>query len=351
MPAGELTAAHAWLGGGLLHAADLFRLLRLFGHGDRARPHVRLPLPGELQLPVHRAVGAGILAALAHVAVARGSATTSTSRSAATGASTGRLYFNWCIVFFLCGLWHGASWTFVIWGLFHGLFLVLERLGLGARAGAAPRADPACVPAARGDDRLGVLPRRHAVRRRCDPRGDGRIRRRRADAYSARVVPDAGASSSRSLPAVVGSTPIVSLCARWRDRVAAASPAAARPGTRPASCALVVVLIGVDRAVGRWHLQPVHLLPLLMQVQVEATGVSRPRSRRMDVALVALFLAIIVAPGLGLVLGARSHRRVRSGDAAADRHSRSGRGSVPRWPPGRIASSIISTIASPSATR
>ena len=31
----------------------------------------------------------------------------------------------------LCGLWHGASWTFVVWGLFHGLFLVVERLGLG----------------------------------------------------------------------------------------------------------------------------------------------------------------------------------------------------------------------------
>jgi len=42
-----------------------------------------------------------------------------------------KTYRNLIIVFFLCGLWHGASWTFVIWGLFHGLFLVLERLGLG----------------------------------------------------------------------------------------------------------------------------------------------------------------------------------------------------------------------------
>jgi len=41
-----------------------------------------------------------------------------------------RTYRNLVIVFFLCGLWHGASWTFVVWGLFHGLFLVLERLGL-----------------------------------------------------------------------------------------------------------------------------------------------------------------------------------------------------------------------------
>jgi alginate O-acetyltransferase complex protein AlgI len=30
-------------------------------------------------------------------------------------------------VFFLCGLWHGASWNFVVWGLWHGLFLVVER--------------------------------------------------------------------------------------------------------------------------------------------------------------------------------------------------------------------------------
>lgn len=43
---------------------------------------------------------------------------------------TGRTYFNLVLVFLLCGLWHGASWTFVLWGLYHGLFLVLERVGL-----------------------------------------------------------------------------------------------------------------------------------------------------------------------------------------------------------------------------
>ena len=41
-----------------------------------------------------------------------------------------RVYFNLVTVFFLCGLWHGASWNFVIWGLLHGLFLIFERLGL-----------------------------------------------------------------------------------------------------------------------------------------------------------------------------------------------------------------------------
>jgi alginate O-acetyltransferase complex protein AlgI len=39
-----------------------------------------------------------------------------------------RTYVNLVTIFFLCGLWHGASWNFVIWGLFHGTFLVIERL-------------------------------------------------------------------------------------------------------------------------------------------------------------------------------------------------------------------------------
>jgi alginate O-acetyltransferase complex protein AlgI len=45
-------------------------------------------------------------------------------------ASKRRMYFNLVLVFFLCGLWHGASWSFVVWGLYHGTFLVVERLGL-----------------------------------------------------------------------------------------------------------------------------------------------------------------------------------------------------------------------------
>jgi alginate O-acetyltransferase complex protein AlgI len=45
--------------------------------------------------------------------------------------SDGRTYLNLLIVFFLCGLWHGASWTFVVWGLYHGVFLVIERTRFG----------------------------------------------------------------------------------------------------------------------------------------------------------------------------------------------------------------------------
>ncbi|MEZ5978806.1 MAG: MBOAT family O-acyltransferase [Planctomycetota bacterium] len=38
-----------------------------------------------------------------------------------------RTSVNLWIVFLLCGLWHGANWTFIVWGAIHGLFLVIER--------------------------------------------------------------------------------------------------------------------------------------------------------------------------------------------------------------------------------
>jgi alginate O-acetyltransferase complex protein AlgI len=41
-----------------------------------------------------------------------------------------RLFFNLWVVFLISGLWHGAAWNFIVWGGFHGLFLVLDRLFL-----------------------------------------------------------------------------------------------------------------------------------------------------------------------------------------------------------------------------
>jgi alginate O-acetyltransferase complex protein AlgI len=38
-----------------------------------------------------------------------------------------RLYFNLWVVFLFSGLWHGASWSFVFWGAYHGAFLAMER--------------------------------------------------------------------------------------------------------------------------------------------------------------------------------------------------------------------------------
>jgi alginate O-acetyltransferase complex protein AlgI len=42
-----------------------------------------------------------------------------------------RTYANLLLVFVLCGFWHGASWTFLAWGLFHGVLLMVERAFLG----------------------------------------------------------------------------------------------------------------------------------------------------------------------------------------------------------------------------
>ncbi|MGU3494891.1 MBOAT family O-acyltransferase [Xanthobacteraceae bacterium A53D] len=51
-----------------------------------------------------------------------------------------RTYFNLWAVFLLCGLWHGASWNFIIWGAWHGAFLVFERAWLGRHLKRGPRA-------------------------------------------------------------------------------------------------------------------------------------------------------------------------------------------------------------------
>lgn len=44
-----------------------------------------------------------------------------------------RMFFNLWVCFLLSGLWHGASWNFVLWGAFHGFFIVLEKLLSGKR--------------------------------------------------------------------------------------------------------------------------------------------------------------------------------------------------------------------------
>ncbi len=44
-----------------------------------------------------------------------------------------RLYFNLIVVFLISGLWHGANWTFVIWGLLHGIYMLLFYITLNIR--------------------------------------------------------------------------------------------------------------------------------------------------------------------------------------------------------------------------
>ena len=64
-----------------------------------------------------------------------------------------RVYANLVTVFALCGLWHGASWTFVVWGLFHGAFLVAER----AMAPRLPQVSPLARACGRAYALLAVM--------------------------------------------------------------------------------------------------------------------------------------------------------------------------------------------------
>ena len=46
------------------------------------------------------------------------------------GGNRRRPYLNLFVVWFLTGMWHGASWNFILWGLYFGLLIFLERLFL-----------------------------------------------------------------------------------------------------------------------------------------------------------------------------------------------------------------------------
>lgn len=49
--------------------------------------------------------------------------------------STGKYIRNMAIVWFLTGMWHGASWNYIFWGLYYLAFLLLEKFYLGGRLG------------------------------------------------------------------------------------------------------------------------------------------------------------------------------------------------------------------------
>lgn len=51
-----------------------------------------------------------------------------------------RTYLNLVVVFFLTGFWHGAAWQFIVWGIYHGFFSIIERLGLNSVLAKIPRA-------------------------------------------------------------------------------------------------------------------------------------------------------------------------------------------------------------------
>ena len=79
-----------------------------------------------------RAFADRVLAALAHLAVELVSGLSLYSLGGNRGGTLAT-YRNLIIVFFLTGLWHGAAWTYVCWGLYQGVFLIAERIALRGR--------------------------------------------------------------------------------------------------------------------------------------------------------------------------------------------------------------------------
>lgn len=133
----------------------------------------------------------------------------------------GRAYANLVIVFLLCGLWHGASWPFVIWGVWHGLFLVAERAGLErvlARVG--PLRHVYAMAAVMGGwvlFRCETLPQALHYYAALLGRAAGDPLRQPLAQHLDPVL------SMTLAVAILGCTPVARRIGRWRDRVAAAS--------------------------------------------------------------------------------------------------------------------------------
>ena len=135
MPAAELTAAHAWTG---VACYTLQIYFDFSGYSDMAIGLGRMfgfRFPENFNYP-YIAASIQDFWRRWHMSLSAWFRDYVYIPLGGNRASTGRMYFNLVLVFFLCGLWHGASWTFVVWGLYHGAFLVLERVGLAARVSA-----------------------------------------------------------------------------------------------------------------------------------------------------------------------------------------------------------------------
>ena len=105
---------------------------------------VWLPLPGELQLPLHLPVHHRILAAVAHLPVHLVPGLCLLPPGGSRVDSRAKHIRNLFVVWLLTGIWHGANWTFLAWGLFYFVLLVLENTVGWAGAG---RCGPnGCLP-------------------------------------------------------------------------------------------------------------------------------------------------------------------------------------------------------------
>ncbi len=127
LPAAELSAAHAWLG---IVCYTLQIYFDFSGYSDMAIGLGRMfgfRFPENFRWP-YVATSVTAFWRRWHISLSTWFRDYLYIPLGGNRVSPARRYFNLITVFFLCGLWHGASWNFVIWGLWHGAFLVIERL-------------------------------------------------------------------------------------------------------------------------------------------------------------------------------------------------------------------------------
>ena len=128
MPVAQLTAAHAWLGT-VCYTLQIY--FDFSGYSDMAiglGAMFGFRFPENFNYP-YVAVSVQDFWRRWHMSLSRWFRDYVYVPLGGNRISSARTYVNLVAVFFLCGLWHGASWTFVVWGLYHGAFLVIERLG------------------------------------------------------------------------------------------------------------------------------------------------------------------------------------------------------------------------------
>ena len=175
-----------------LRHADLFRFLRLHGHGDRHGEAARLSLSRSTSgAPTWRRSITDFWRRW-HISLSTWLRDYLYIPLGGNRARPLATYRNLMLTMLLGGLWHGASWNFVIWGGYHGALLAIERALRGER----PPADavgldlsaPRVADLRPGADRMGILPCRRPAAKRSGAAPDVRRpddRRRRASAAGA----------------------------------------------------------------------------------------------------------------------------------------------------------------------
>jgi alginate O-acetyltransferase complex protein AlgI len=133
MPLGELSAAHAWLG---IVCYTLQIYFDFSGYSDMAIGLGRMfgfRFPENFRWP-YIASSVQEFWRRWHISLSTWFRDYLYIPLGGNRVGPARRYGNLATVFFLTGLWHGASWNFVVWGLWHGAFLIIERVTFNRRA-------------------------------------------------------------------------------------------------------------------------------------------------------------------------------------------------------------------------